>query len=302
MKASLTKRLDALPDDSVSEKRAVRLVLQDPERLEPHEFRASRSGLAKALVSQGTSQARSHGFFWLFLLLSGILHGMLLAGNPQWFHKKPLQVIDLDLVSMVEPRKPLEPAPSLAMPDNKPQRREKPKAPEPKPEPAPQAKPLQRVEVAEKVKKPKPKPAPEKKVSVPQETPSSPIVQEEAPSEMPSRTSAVGPPQGQSVPKAAGTEDPVKLFLAQVRQRIDRYKNYPYAARRRQVEGRDLVRFVIRPDGTIEGLELVKSSSSNLLDEAAIKAVRDAAPFPGFPREVLSRPLAVEIGLVFELT
>ncbi|MEJ5348366.1 MAG: energy transducer TonB [Desulfosoma sp.] len=276
-------------------------MLKGPQRFQRREFEAFHGAREKNLASPEPFQARSHRFFGLFLLLSMILHGMLLAGDARWFHKQPLQVIDLDLVSIVEPRKPLEPASSLAMPDVKPQPREKPKPPETKQEPVPEPKPLQPVEVPEKVKKPKPKPVQEKKVSVPQETPSS-SVQEAAPSEMPSRTAAVGPPQGQSVPKAVGTEDPVKLFLGQVRQRIDRYKNYPYAARRRHVEGRVTVRFVIRPDGTIEGLELVKSSSSNLLDEAAVKAVRDAAPFPGFPRDVLNRPLAVEIGLVFELT
>lgn len=252
---------------------------------------------------QGHNEAlhsRSHRYFALFLLFSGLIHGMLLAANPQWFRKEPLQVIELELLPFAEPKaepvKPLAPAPSLAMPDVKPKPREESKPREVIPEP----KPLQRVEVPEKVKKPKPKPAAPKVVPAVKET-AEPAA-DDAPSAVGATTTPVGSPQGQPTSAAAGTEDAVKLFLAQVRQRIDRYKHYPYAARRRQVEGRVTVRFMIRPDGTIDGLEVVKRSSSTLLDEAALQAVRDAAPFPGFPREVLGRPLDVEIGLVFELT
>ncbi len=232
---------------------------------------------------------------------------MLLATNFSWLEPKPLQVIELDLLppTMKKPaeepppkgeeNKPVEPSPSLAMPDVKPQTREKPKPPEPMAEP----KPLQRVELPKKPKKAQPKPAPPAPEPVPAaaETPAQNLESAEVP------PAALGKPDGQPAARAVGgTEDPVKLFLAKVRQRIDRYKNYPYAARRRLETGRVTVRFVIHPDGTIDGLQVIQRSASSLLDEAALKAVRDAAPFPGFPRDVLAHPLAVEIGLVFELT
>lgn len=232
---------------------------------------------------------------------------MLLATNFLWPEPKPLRVIELDLLPPTvkkpaeepppkgEETKPVEPAPSLAMPDVKPQPREKPKPPEPMPEP----KPLQRVELPKKSKKIQPKPA----APAPEPMPSaveSPSKSEETAQSLPA---ASGRPDGQPTPRTiGGSEDAVKVFLAQVRQRIDRYKNYPYAARRRLETGRVTVRFVIRPDGSIDGLQVIKKSASSLLDEAALKAVRDAAPFPGFPRDVLAHPLAVEIGLVFELT
>lgn len=254
------------------------------------------------------SAVAPHGsdrLFWAFLGLSCLIHGLLLAGNFSWLERKPLQVIDLDLLPPAvkkgseepppkgEDMKSLEPVPTTAMPDVKPQPEEKPKPPQPIPEP----KPLQRVEVPKKPKKAKaqfapPQPAPSVSERAAQT--------EEAPA---TRPAAVGRPEGQPSSRGVGgTEDPVKLFLAQVRQRIDRSKNYPYAARRRQEQGRVTVRFVIRPDGTVDGLQVVRSSASSLLDEAALKAVKDAAPFPGFPRDILDQPLAVEIGLVFELT
>lgn len=261
-----------------------------------------------ALLSggQGLSRDRPDRLFWSFFLLSVLLHGVLLAGSPRWFDRKPLQVIELDLLPPVagkvreEPPKgeeirPVAPAPPLPMPDVKPQPKEEPK----RPEPVPQPKPLQRVELPEKPKKPKATPAPPKAAPAPSVAETEPSAEEAGPP----RPATPGIPQGKAAsPAVSGTDDVVKLFLAQVRQRIDRFKHYPYAARRRQVEGRVTVRFVIHPDGTVDGLQVIKSSASSLLDEAAVKAVRDAAPFPGFPRDVLAHPLAVEIGLVFELT
>lgn len=257
------------------------------------------------LEAQELAKRRSHGLFGMFLVLSALLHGLLIAGNPHWFHEKPLQVIDLHLLPLAPPqppskgeeRKPLEPAPSLAMPDVKPQPREEPKPSEPLPEP----KPVQRAEVQEKVKKPKPKPVPPRTVPSRAQSPAPAV--DEAPAAGPLPAAIAGRPDSPPGPAVTpGSEDAVKHFLAQVRQRIDLYKHYPYAARRHQEEGRVTVRFVIRTDGTIANLEVVKRSSSRVLDEAAIKAVKDASPFPGFPREILGRPLVMEIGLVFELT
>ncbi|ROQ93189.1 energy transducer TonB [Desulfosoma caldarium] len=273
--------------------------------------------MAEALKGdQESFHSGSHRLLGLFLLVSGLLHGMLLATNPQWFRKEPLQVIELELSPRAEPKaervKHLEPAPSLPMPDVKPKPRTEPKPrveskpqekPRPRIEPKPREvipKPLQRVKVPQKVKKPKPKPAAPKVASAVKET-SVPAV-DDTPSSASTTTTPVGSSHGQTASRASNTEDAVKLFLAQVRQRIDRYKHYPYAARRRQLEGRVTLRFVIRPDGTIDSLEVVKGSSSTLLDKAALKAVRDASPFPGFPREILGRPLAVQMALVFELT
>lgn len=248
----------------------------------------------------------SHRMLWSFLVVSVLIHGMLLAANPRWVGKKPLQVIELDLVPPVvgkaveEPPKgedvrPMAPAPSLAMPDVKPQSREEAKRPEPIPEP----KPLQRVELPKKPKKPQAQPAPPQPAPAPSMTETAAQTEEAAPA----RPGPAGRPDGQPSSRVVdGTEDAVKVFLAQVRQRIDRYKHYPYAARRRQEQGRVTVRFVIRPDGTVDGLQVVRPCTSSLLDEAALKAVRDAAPFPGFPRDIMAQPLAVEIGLVFELT
>ncbi len=47
------------------------------------------------------------------------------------------------------------------------------------------------------------------------------------------------------------------------------HKSYPEAARSRGEEGEVVVRFTVAPDGHVLGVEIVRSSGSALLDDAA---------------------------------
>jgi protein TonB len=91
-------------------------------------------------------------------------------------------------------------------------------------------------------------------------------------------------------------------YFDMVRLRIESNKEYPAAARVRQVEGRVTVRFTIAPDGSVRAAEVVKSSKKGILDEAAINAVRASSPFPRPPRHLFSGDLPLEITILFELT
>jgi TonB family protein len=68
--------------------------------------------------------------------------------------------------------------------------------------------------------------------------------------------------------------------VAEIRRRIQDVLVYPPLARRREVEGESQVAFEIAPGGRPAAIELVQSSGSSLLDRAAERAVRDAAPLP----------------------
>lgn len=59
---------------------------------------------------------------------------------------------------------------------------------------------------------------------------------------------------------------------------------YPEAAAREGQSGRLWIRFIIRKDGTLQDAELIKSSGYPMLDDAALSAVRLAAPFYPFPK------------------
>lgn len=89
-------------------------------------------------------------------------------------------------------------------------------------------------------------------------------------------------------------------YLAAVRARIEAAKRYPPSARRRRIEGKAQVRFRLAADGRLLDLRLIASSGFHALDQAALSAVRRAAPFPRFPRRssLTSRSFQVKIAFV----
>ncbi len=62
--------------------------------------------------------------------------------------------------------------------------------------------------------------------------------------------------------------------------------NYPEEARRRGLHGDVLLTVVLRLDGSIKRIEVIRSSGEKLLDLAAERIVRLAAPFPPAPPSV----------------
>jgi protein TonB len=62
--------------------------------------------------------------------------------------------------------------------------------------------------------------------------------------------------------------------------------NYPDEAKRRSLFGNLMLHVAVRADGSVEQIRLVHSSGHKLLDDAAIRIVRLAAPFAPFPAEI----------------
>ena len=87
-----------------------------------------------------------------------------------------------------------------------------------------------------------------------------------------------------------------------IRAMIEKQKKYPYSARKRRIQGRVVVRLIIDSDGGLHGLNLVKKAESDILNRAALDAVRRAAPFPGPPKSLRSGPVRLEVPIVFNLT
>lgn len=110
----------------------------------------------------------------------------------------------------------------------------------------------------------------------------------------------VAPPSGWDfggTPVYATTGD----YFDMVRMKIESSKKYPAGAREKGREGQVLVRFVITMDGQISSLEIVKSANHADLDQAALKAVRNAAPFPRPLAGLFKDKVRVEIAILFEL-
>lgn len=62
--------------------------------------------------------------------------------------------------------------------------------------------------------------------------------------------------------------------------------NYPDAARRQGVSGELILQVALKPDGSVYTITLLKSSGHQVLDDAAIRIVELAAPFPPLPEAV----------------
>jgi protein TonB len=63
-----------------------------------------------------------------------------------------------------------------------------------------------------------------------------------------------------------------------------------------------VIRFVITAEGDVRELQVAKSSNQEVLDTAALRAVKNAAPFPKPPRHLFEGDIPLEITVVFELT
>jgi protein TonB len=91
-------------------------------------------------------------------------------------------------------------------------------------------------------------------------------------------------------------------YLEMVKLIIERNKKYPEAAKRSRTEGRVTLRFVITPEGDLGAAEVIKKSRSKDLDQAALNAVKGAAPFPRPPKAIFKGAVTLVLTVVFELT
>jgi len=65
--------------------------------------------------------------------------------------------------------------------------------------------------------------------------------------------------------------------------------NYPDEARRRGLSGRLLISVWVAKDGTVRKIKIHRSSGHKVLDQAAVRIVRLAAPFAPFPKELAAQ-------------
>jgi protein TonB len=74
-----------------------------------------------------------------------------------------------------------------------------------------------------------------------------------------------------------------------IQRSVKRTLKYPAQAKRARFQGTAQVVFTINRDGTVSGLVLRVSSGAAVLDEAALDAIRRAAPFrpPPAPAKIL---------------
>jgi len=92
-------------------------------------------------------------------------------------------------------------------------------------------------------------------------------------------------PRGLSVriEESQGIQD----LYASIRNAIDRAKIYPLLARKRKIEGTVIIEFIINNKGYPQDIRIEKSSGHEILDSAAIKTVKNAAPLPHIQGKII---------------
>ncbi len=96
---------------------------------------------------------------------------------------------------------------------------------------------------------------------------------------------------------AATMRDISAWYRDEWRKKVERIGNlnYPDEARRQQIYGSLRMLVTINRDGTVQELRVIESSGQPVLDDAALRIVRLAAPFAPFTGELAQKFDQVEI-------
>lgn len=87
----------------------------------------------------------------------------------------------------------------------------------------------------------------------------------------------------------------------QLRQHLEQYKQYPRHARRLRQHGAPVLRFSIDRQGNILTAEVLQSSGSQWLDQAALAMLQRAQPVPAPPEHLTQAELTLTVPVLFEL-
>jgi protein TonB len=93
-----------------------------------------------------------------------------------------------------------------------------------------------------------------------------------------------------------------QAYFSTIRERIRSKWVYPRPAGERGIEGELLIEFHIAKDGRLEYIELRHSSGTQILDEAALTAVKLAQPFPPVPDSLCKETLGFRGVFRYEIT
>lgn len=232
---------------------------------------------------------------WLLyglILVSAALHILVIAGASGWFESEEVSYIELSLHEYRKPPGRTIPRPPVRRDQEPVWDRTEPARIQSRPIPRPSS--------------PKPvRPAPETAPEFPDLEKSEIMAWKPPPADEPvaAQETVAVKDSGKNSGEASGVnESNAQDYFSMVRMRIESKKRYPHSAVRRRIQGTVVVRFVIGGRGEVEDIHIVEESQHRLLNEAALDAIRDSSPFPVPPRPIFDGPVAMEIGIVFELS
>lgn len=92
--------------------------------------------------------------------------------------------------------------------------------------------------------------------------------------------------QGLGLDPDGTVSDTAPSVLALIRKKIMKGKIFPIFAKENHWTGQVKVKFKIKESGQLDFLEILETSGHKILDEAAIRTVKGAAPFPYYPNVI----------------
>jgi len=88
-------------------------------------------------------------------------------------------------------------------------------------------------------------------------------------------------------------------YFARIKRQIELVWDYPEDAERQGIIGQLTLRFQISRDGNLMNVRLINGSGYNILDEAALQAVKSAAPYYPFPVTIDRETLPILANFIY---
>jgi len=95
--------------------------------------------------------------------------------------------------------------------------------------------------------------------------------------------------------------DAIKKYREAIKKRIEEEKRYPDLAEENGYQGKVELRFKLLANGGVEEVEVLKSSGYAILDKEAVRAVKNAIPYPAMPESIKREYIVVEVPILFKL-
>lgn len=105
----------------------------------------------------------------------------------------------------------------------------------------------------------------------------------------------------ESVNVNAVQNEELALYKRQIQEKILKAKFYPAIAKRRNYEGSVGVKFSLNQNGQINDIAVVRPCHIDSLNKAAVKTVKDAAPFTAIPQDLNLQNISMELDIAYSL-
>jgi protein TonB len=103
--------------------------------------------------------------------------------------------------------------------------------------------------------------------------------------------------QSSSAEKKGGDTTTQLAYIGKLRSHLERSKVNP----RTQLTGTAVVRFKVAPNGDLISREIVSSSGSKVLDDAALASIDKSSPFPPMPKDLHRDEIEISVPFKFSV-